>query len=245
MTRTQGRELLAAVSALLYRRRLTELCGGNMSLRAADEVIMTPTKSAEEHGWRLEPADMIVFSLTGDVIEGDSKKASRESDLHLRLYEECPDVNSVFHLHLVEAIAGQLVPEIAHHWSLASGATSGGAPSSRPLPTGPRGASGGGALGAASGGGANSGGGASGGDGPSVSVLDARLQGQTEEHDRELALVIKHLERASGAVVVAPGHGVFTAAPDSATNVRAVEMFRHSLRYRLIARQLGGGKTNA
>lgn len=99
------RRLLARTAALLFERRLTELQGGNMSMRVGDAVVMTPTKASENTGWRLEPAEILVQDLDGRMIVGDAARISREIGIHLRLYRTFPDVGSIFHLHLPEAIA--------------------------------------------------------------------------------------------------------------------------------------------
>jgi ribulose-5-phosphate 4-epimerase/fuculose-1-phosphate aldolase len=100
-----GRRLIARVAGLLYERRLTELVGGNMSLRVGDTVVMTPTKASEETGWRLAAEDTLVQRLDGELLVGEASRISREIGIHMRLYRTFPEVGCVFHLHLPEAIA--------------------------------------------------------------------------------------------------------------------------------------------
>jgi L-fuculose-phosphate aldolase len=102
---TPARELLARVAGLLYERRLTELVGGNMSLRLGDAVVMTPTKASEDRGWRMVASEILVQRLDGELLIGDEAMISREIRIHLRLYRSFPDVGCVFHLHMPEAIA--------------------------------------------------------------------------------------------------------------------------------------------
>ncbi len=99
------RRLLARVAGLLFERRLTELQGGNMSLRVGDAVVMTPTKASENAGWRLEADELLVQDLGGEVLVGDPACISREIRIHLRLYRTYPDIGCIFHLHMPEAIA--------------------------------------------------------------------------------------------------------------------------------------------
>jgi len=99
-----GRRLLVDVASLLYDRRLTELQGGNMSLRVGDAAVLTPTKASENDGWRLAPEDTLVQDLEGNVLVGDPARISREIVLHLRLYNAYPELGAVFHLHLPEAL---------------------------------------------------------------------------------------------------------------------------------------------
>lgn len=99
------RRLLVRVAGLLYDRRLTELQGGNMSLRAGDgAIVTTPTKASENEGWRLSPEDTLVQDLSGHVLVGAPARVSREIALHLKLYNAYHDIGAVFHLHLPEAI---------------------------------------------------------------------------------------------------------------------------------------------
>ena len=100
----QGREVLARVALLLYERRITELQGGNMSLRLGDVAVVTPTKVSENAGWRMAPEETLVQDLDGNVLLGDPAMVSREIRLHLRLYRDYPELGSVFHLHLGESL---------------------------------------------------------------------------------------------------------------------------------------------
>jgi ribulose-5-phosphate 4-epimerase/fuculose-1-phosphate aldolase len=100
-----ARELVARVAFLLYDRGLTELQGGNMSVRVDDLVVITPTMASERDGWRLGGEDTVVHALDGSVVGGDPTRVSRETALHLRLYRAYPDIGSVLHLHLPEALA--------------------------------------------------------------------------------------------------------------------------------------------
>jgi ribulose-5-phosphate 4-epimerase/fuculose-1-phosphate aldolase len=101
----EGRRLLARAAGVLYDRRLTELVGGNMSLRLGDAVAMTPTKASERRGWRLDASDILVQRLDGELLIGEEAMISREIGIHLRLYRAYADVGCIFHLHLPEAIA--------------------------------------------------------------------------------------------------------------------------------------------
>ncbi len=104
LQRAAARRLVVRVAYLLFDRGLTELQGGNMSVRVGDEVVVTPTKASENDGWRLAPEDTVVHHLSGVVVAGDPARVSRETRLHLRLYRAFDDVGSVFHLHLPEAL---------------------------------------------------------------------------------------------------------------------------------------------
>jgi L-fuculose-phosphate aldolase len=100
-----ARRLLARVAGVLYDRRLTELVGGNMSLRVGEAVVMTPTKASEARGWRLGAADVLVQRLDGELLVGEEAMISREIRIHRRLYQTFPEIGCIFHLHMPEAIA--------------------------------------------------------------------------------------------------------------------------------------------
>jgi ribulose-5-phosphate 4-epimerase/fuculose-1-phosphate aldolase len=100
-----GREVLARVALMLYERRMTELQGGNMSLRVGNAAVVTPTKVSENTGWRMAAEETLVQDLDGNVLLGDSAMVSREIRLHLRLYRTYPELGSVFHLHLAESLS--------------------------------------------------------------------------------------------------------------------------------------------
>ncbi len=111
-----ARRLLVRVAGLLYDRGLTELQGGNMSLRAGSAAVLTPTRASDRYGWRLSADDALVQDLSGRVLLGDPARVSRETALHLRLYRDFADVGAVFHLHLPEALgavaAGRWAPGV-------------------------------------------------------------------------------------------------------------------------------------
>lgn len=98
-------ELLCTVSRLVFERELTDLCGGNVSLRDGDRVVITPTCAAQYFLWNLGPEDLVVLEPDGTIVQGDEGRLSRENDLHLRIYREYAAIGSVFHLHTVELMA--------------------------------------------------------------------------------------------------------------------------------------------
>jgi len=93
---------LSDVSRLLFKRELTELCVGNVSLRQDGKVYISPTCASQYYLWDLNPDTVIILDEDGCIIQGDESKLSRENDLHLRIYADHPQTQSVFHLHTVE-----------------------------------------------------------------------------------------------------------------------------------------------
>lgn len=98
------REELCEVVKLMFDRKLTNAAGGNVSVKMNDEhIIMTPSLMAEEYFCRLNPEQILVTNLNGDIIEGEGKM-TRESNMHLGVYKNLPDAGCVLHAHPKETM---------------------------------------------------------------------------------------------------------------------------------------------
>jgi len=95
------REKLVEYAKLAWDRKLTESTGGNISVRHGSEILITPTTVIKHF---LVPEDIVTMTLEGKQT-GGWRKASSEYRMHLRIYEKCPDVGSVFHAHPAHATA--------------------------------------------------------------------------------------------------------------------------------------------
>jgi L-fuculose-phosphate aldolase len=83
---------------ILFQRRLTDLAGGNISVRDGDMIYMTPSFAGARLHWDLSPEDIIHGKLEGDEL-ASHPKFSREGWSHLALYHHFPDINAVIHAH--------------------------------------------------------------------------------------------------------------------------------------------------
>lgn len=90
----KNRAILADVCARLYERKLTFSSGGNVSMRNADGVLITP--SGRNKG-RLKPEEMVKTDI-GGKLQGEGKP-SIELGFHLAIYDCRPEVNAVVHCH--------------------------------------------------------------------------------------------------------------------------------------------------
>lgn len=98
------REELCEVVKLMFDRKLTNAAGGNVSVKMNDEhIIMTPSLMAEEYFCRLNPEQILVTNLDGDIIEGEGNM-TRESNMHLGIYRNLPDAGCVLHAHPKETM---------------------------------------------------------------------------------------------------------------------------------------------
>lgn len=110
------RERVARIGRMLFERRLTDAAGGNLSERVGDLVCISPRYSGSQRQWQLDPEDVLVVNLDGDVLAGDGT-ISRESKVHLSLHREFGEYGTgVIHAHarniLVFAAAEQPMPPV-------------------------------------------------------------------------------------------------------------------------------------
>lgn len=101
------RELLCELSASLFNRGYTHGSTGNLSVRLADGYLMTPTGSSLG---RLDPARLARLDSNGQHIGGDDP--TKESFLHLAMYEERPTGNAVVHLHSTYSTAVSVLRDV-------------------------------------------------------------------------------------------------------------------------------------
>lgn len=95
------RELIVQYGQKLITSSLTTGSGGNLSLynRAQDLVAIKP--SGIDY-FQLTPADIVVITIDGVIVDGD-RAPSSEINIHLGLLKHRPDINAVIHTHSVYA----------------------------------------------------------------------------------------------------------------------------------------------
>ncbi len=92
----------------LDRYGLIALSGGNVSVRVpSGEILVTPSGMIYEE---MEPDDVLVMDLEGNIIEGD-RKPSSDTDGILYIFKERPDLNAVIHTHQPYATAISLIED--------------------------------------------------------------------------------------------------------------------------------------
>jgi 3-dehydro-4-phosphotetronate decarboxylase len=94
------REQIALIGKSLYDRGLAHGSAGNVSVKLADGWLMTPTNSCLG---RLDPARISWLDMTGKLLSGDPP--SKETFLHLAMYQQRSTCGAVVHLHSVHAVA--------------------------------------------------------------------------------------------------------------------------------------------
>jgi L-fuculose-phosphate aldolase len=118
-TLDEARELIAQVGRIMLERNLTDLAGGNISVRVEDKVVMSPSYAGTRKFWQLKPEDVLVLDLQGELLEGEGK-VSREAPSHLRLLNGFyPQGKAVIHAHarniMVFCAARQAIPPVLEY----------------------------------------------------------------------------------------------------------------------------------
>ena len=102
MNNDTAKKELAYYMRRLYRQKLTTTLGGNLSMRLEDgNIIITP--SGTDKG-RIKGSDIGMMNIDGTII-GEEFKPSIETEMHLKIYRQRPDINAVVHAHPVTACA--------------------------------------------------------------------------------------------------------------------------------------------
>jgi L-fuculose-phosphate aldolase len=103
------REAIVAACRRLYDRNCLAAADGNISVRLSqDRILITPSGVAKAF---MNPADMAVINLNGDILEGTP---SGERLMHLAVYRHCPKAAAVVHAHPPHAIAWSIsTPRLA------------------------------------------------------------------------------------------------------------------------------------
>ena len=98
----QAKAEILSTGLKIYQRGLVAANDGNLSIRVGDNALwVTPTGVSK--GAMTE--DMLVkLDLEGNLLEG-ARKPSSETKMHLRIYQEDPDIRAVVHAHPPAATA--------------------------------------------------------------------------------------------------------------------------------------------
>ncbi|MEZ0536396.1 class II aldolase/adducin family protein [Caldicellulosiruptoraceae bacterium PP1] len=90
------REQICDIGKRIYNKGFVAANDGNISIRISEnEVLSTPTGVSKGF---MKPEMLIITDMQGNLIEGELKPTS-ELKMHLQVYREREDVNSVVHAH--------------------------------------------------------------------------------------------------------------------------------------------------
>jgi ribulose-5-phosphate 4-epimerase/fuculose-1-phosphate aldolase len=110
MNENQLRDEIVEIGRSLYERGLAHGSAGNISVRVADGWLMTPTNSCLG---RLDPARISRVDANGILVAGD--RPSKETFLHVAMYQERPASGAVVHLHSAHAVAVSCLADVNPH----------------------------------------------------------------------------------------------------------------------------------
>jgi ribulose-5-phosphate 4-epimerase/fuculose-1-phosphate aldolase len=101
------REQICDIARSLYDRGLTHGSTGNISARCGEHWLLTPTGSSLG---RLDPARLSKLDHEGRLMSGDAP--SKESFLHLGMYQQRAGSQAVLHLHATHSVAVSVLADI-------------------------------------------------------------------------------------------------------------------------------------
>jgi len=112
------KEHLVSIARLVFSRQLTDASGGNISVRQAENIFMTPAHAGSRQQWQINPSDVVVLDAQGNLLDGPDRR-SRESQVHLRIYESFPLAGAVIHAQagylMAFVAAGRPIPPVLEH----------------------------------------------------------------------------------------------------------------------------------
>ena len=92
-------ELIIYTAKFMFERDITDIAGGNISVRDGDTVYMTPTLAGNKFHWNIDTDDVVVGSMSKIDDLYKHPRFTREGFSHLSIYQAFPYVNAVIHAH--------------------------------------------------------------------------------------------------------------------------------------------------
>ncbi|MDB9703884.1 aldolase [Rhodospirillales bacterium] len=107
MTETKSRDEIAKLAKSMYERGLTFGSSGNISVRLDDGWLMTPTGVSMAE---IDPERISKLDMSGQHISGD--KPTKETFLHLAMYEQRTSAGAIVHLHSTHSVAVSCMADV-------------------------------------------------------------------------------------------------------------------------------------
>ena len=107
MQEVRLREEICELGRSIFQRGLTHGSTGNISARCADGWLLTPTGASLG---RLDPGRLSKLDWSGKLLSGDAP--SKESFLHLAMYQERERNGAVVHLHATHSVAVSVLEDL-------------------------------------------------------------------------------------------------------------------------------------
>jgi len=93
------KEQIIYTGKFMFENDLTDIAGGNISVRDGDIVYLTPTLAGNQYHWDIDPVDIVVGKLYEEVKIKEHPRFTREGLSHLAIYKAFPFVKAVIHAH--------------------------------------------------------------------------------------------------------------------------------------------------
>jgi 3-dehydro-4-phosphotetronate decarboxylase len=107
MNETKTREAICRLGASIFGRGLTPGSSGNISVRVDDGWLMTPTNASLG---ALDPATLSKLDDQGRLVSGE--KETKESFLHLAVYDVRASAGAIVHLHSTHSVAVSCLADV-------------------------------------------------------------------------------------------------------------------------------------
>lgn len=89
---------IAYVGRLMFERHLTDMAGGNISVREGNTIYCTPRYAGSKWHWQLSPEEIVKGPIDSDELL-QNPSFSREGLSHLWVYRTYPEVKAIIHAH--------------------------------------------------------------------------------------------------------------------------------------------------
>lgn len=97
----QARQDICHFGQMFFQKNQMQYTGGNLSVRQGNLVCIKPSGVPWEG---MEPKDLWVIDLQGNVVESGTNKPSIEWPMHTQIYVARPDIHAIVHTHAPYAV---------------------------------------------------------------------------------------------------------------------------------------------
>lgn len=93
------KDRVVRTARILWERRLSDIAGGNISIRDEDGLIcVTPKLMGFRFQWQIDRSHLSIIDAEEKVIEG-TQGLSREIKMHVGCYKAFPEARAIIHAH--------------------------------------------------------------------------------------------------------------------------------------------------
>ncbi len=93
------KDVVIRVARLLWERRLSDVAGGNVSIRDEDGLIcITPKLMGFRFQWQVDRSHLSIIDTDEKIVEGN-EGVSREIKMHVGCYKAFPEARAIIHAH--------------------------------------------------------------------------------------------------------------------------------------------------